>query len=155
MHIHTVFPRFETRIKFKIVFPLSSLFRWRAGQTVSSADQLNLTDMEESVMSSSAHPSSSNVAAMAKAAAPSPALALTQSHISAEDRSKLEEEREKLYAALVSCMAFLLVREIELRNLPYFSVLQKLVRFFFLRDILVFFSPPFLLKCKNLEVCHF
>ncbi len=82
--------------------PLSSLYRWRAGQTVSSADQLNLTDMEESVMSSSAHPSSSNVAAMAKAAAPSPALALTQSHISAEDRSKLEEEREKLYAALVS-----------------------------------------------------
>ncbi len=64
---------------------------------MSADEQANLSEMEES-MSTAA--SSANVLQLAKAAAPTAALALTTSHISAEDRSKLEEERERLYAAL-------------------------------------------------------
>ena len=91
------------RMKVKMEKLEEELRKWRAGQTVSADEQANLSEMEES-MSTAA--SSANMAQLAKAAAPTAALALTTSHISAEDRSKLEEERERLYAALVSATTF-------------------------------------------------
>merc|ERR1719414_987156 len=69
------------------------LKRWRSGQSVSAEDQLNLDDigMEESI----ALPSS-----QAKLDKPSAVLDLGTSHISLEERNKIQEERERLYQML-------------------------------------------------------
>ena len=64
---------------------------------MSTDEQLNLVDMEESMTASSAKPSSADLLAESK---PTAVLSLSTSHISLEDRTKLEEERERLYAAL-------------------------------------------------------
>jgi len=68
--------------------------RWRAGQTVSADEQLNLAEMEESMTASMA----SNVPVAFDR--PSAQLSLSSSHISLEDRKYLEEEREKLFQLL-------------------------------------------------------
>lgn len=68
--------------------------RWRSGQTVSSEEQFLIGEMDESM--SAAH-SVTNVAALGK---PTPELELTTSHISPEDRTRLSEEREKLFQLL-------------------------------------------------------
>ena len=68
--------------------------RWRAGQTVSADEQLNFSEMEESMSVSMA---SNAPVAFDRAAAQ---LSLTSSHISLEDRKNLEEEREKLFQLL-------------------------------------------------------
>jgi len=69
---------------------------WRSGTTVSADDQAQLGVMEESMMSSAQ--SMSNVAVMLDK--PSANFALTSSHISQEDRSKIVEEREKMLQML-------------------------------------------------------
>ena len=68
--------------------------RWRAGQTVSAEDQLNIGDMEESMSTSVA----SNIP-LAALDRPTSQF-LVSPHISAEDRKNLEEEREKLFQML-------------------------------------------------------
>merc|ERR1711962_1143743 len=75
------------------------LKRWRSGQTVNTDDQLNLatTDMEESISAAS---SVANMRAFDMR--PTAQLSLASSHISLEDRTKLEEERERLYQLLDS-----------------------------------------------------
>ena len=78
--------------KFKMFFIL--IHRWRAGQTVSADEQLNFSEMEESMSVSMA---SNAPVAFDRAAAQ---LSLTSSHISLEDRKNLEEEREKLFQLL-------------------------------------------------------
>lgn len=68
------------------------LKRWRGGQTVSSDEQLNLADiaMEESV----------SLPVPAKLDKPSAVLDLGTSQISQEERTKLQEERERMYQML-------------------------------------------------------
>ena len=68
--------------------------RWRAGQTVSADEQLNFTEMEESMTASVAL---NNPVAFDR---PTAQLSLSSSHISLEDRKNLEEEREKLFQLL-------------------------------------------------------
>ncbi len=67
------------------------LFRWRSGQTVSADEQLNLTEMEESMTTSVAANNFDR---------PTAQLSLVSSHISTEDRKKLEDEREKLFQVI-------------------------------------------------------
>lgn len=71
------------------------LKRWRAGQTVSQGDQLDLNEvgMEESV-------SSANLLETAKIDKPSSRLDLMSSQISLEERNKLQEERERMFQML-------------------------------------------------------
>jgi len=71
------------------------LKRWRAGQTVSQGDQLDLASvgMEESV-------SSANLLEQAKMDKPSSRLDLMSSQISLEERNKLQEERERMFQML-------------------------------------------------------
>ncbi len=88
----------NVKMKAKIERLEEELRKWRAGQTVSADEQMNLAEMEESV-NMSATSSSANMQQHALAA-PTPSLALTTSHISAEDRTKLEQEMERLYQAL-------------------------------------------------------
>ena len=85
------------RMKTKIEKLEDELRKWRAGQTVSADDQLALaTDMEESMSAAS------SVANMRALDRPTPQLSLASSHISLEDRTKLEEERERMYQLLDS-----------------------------------------------------
>merc|ERR1719167_698513 len=89
------------KLKTKIERLEEELRRWRAGDTVSSEDQLAIGDearMDESTLSQA--PSFSNLAAMADK--PTAQLQLTQSHISSEDRTKISEERERLFQLLDS-----------------------------------------------------
>merc|ERR1719211_536649 len=87
------------KLKTKIEKLEEELRKWRAGQTVSADEQLNLatTDMEESISAAS---SVANMRAMEMR--PTAQLSLASSHISLEDRTKLEEERERLYQLLDS-----------------------------------------------------
>merc|ERR1719244_1469134 len=68
------------------------LKRWRSGQTVSTEEQLNLADiaMEESV----------SLPVPAKLDKPTAVLDLGTSQISQEERTKLQEERERMYQML-------------------------------------------------------
>jgi len=81
---------FETHTNLDTLFK----YRWRAGQTVSAEDQLNIGDMEESMSSSVA----SNIP-LAALDRPTSQF-LVSPLISAEDRKNLEEEREKLFQML-------------------------------------------------------
>lgn len=68
----------------------------RAGQTVAADEQLNLTvDMEESISAASSVANMKNLLDR-----PTAQLSLASSHISLEDRTKLEEERERMYQLL-------------------------------------------------------
>lgn len=83
------------RCKVKIEKLEDELRKWRAGQTVSADEQLNLAnvDMDESV---------SLASSKAMLDRPTAQLSLASSHISLDDRTKLEEERERLYQLLDS-----------------------------------------------------
>jgi len=87
------------KFKSKIEKLEEELRKWRCGQTVNADDQLNLatTDMEESISAAS---SVANMRAFDMR--PTAQLSLASSHISLEDRTKLEEERERLYQLLDS-----------------------------------------------------
>merc|ERR1719340_199051 len=80
-------------MKKKIEQLEEELKRWRAGQSVSADEQLNLADlgMEDSV----ALPSS-----QLKLDKPTAVLDLGTSQISLEERNKLQEERERMYQML-------------------------------------------------------
>ena len=85
----------KTKIYLRILRCIFSKFYRRAGQTVSADEQLNLTvDMEESISAAS------SVANMKAFDRPTAQLSLASSHISLEDRTKLEEERERMYQLL-------------------------------------------------------
>ena len=86
------------KLKSKIEKLEEELRKWRAGQTVSADEQLNLAqaDMEESISAAS------SVANMRALDRPTAQLSLASSHISLEDRTKIEEERERLYQVLDS-----------------------------------------------------
>merc|ERR1719322_580484 len=85
----------NVKFKNKIDKLEEELRKWRAGQTVAADDQLNLTvDMEESISAAS---SVANMRDLTRATAQ---LSLASSHISLEDRTKLEEERERMYQLL-------------------------------------------------------
>lgn len=88
----------NVKMKSKIEKLEEELRKWRSGQTVSADEQLNLanTDMEESISAAS------SVANMRALDRPTAQLSLASSHISLEDRTKLEEERERLYQLLDS-----------------------------------------------------
>merc|ERR1712156_885376 len=89
------------KLKTKIERLEEELRRWRAGDTVSSEDQLAIGDearMDESTLSQA--PSFQNLAAITDK--PTAQLQLTQSHISSEDRTKISEERERLFQLLDS-----------------------------------------------------
>lgn len=87
------------KMKARIEKLEEELRKWRAGQEVSADDQLNLVaEMEESMTASTM----GMPAAPALLDKPTAQLSLTQSHISLEDRTKLEEERERLYSMLDS-----------------------------------------------------
>lgn len=88
----------NVKFKSKIEKLEEELRKWRSGQTVSADEQLNLanTDMEESISAAS------SVANMRALDRPTAQLSLASSHISLEDRTKLEEERERLYQLLDS-----------------------------------------------------
>jgi len=80
----------NAKCKTKIEALEEELKRWRAGQTVSADEQLNLAEMEESV----------TVPAPARLDKPSAILDLGTSQISLEERNKLQEERERMYQML-------------------------------------------------------
>ena len=82
---------------------VNTIFR-RSGQTVNADEQLNLatTDMEESISAAS---SVANMRAFDMR--PTAQLSLASSHISLEDRTKLEEERERLYHLLDSKVRYI------------------------------------------------
>ena len=83
------------RMKSTIERLEEELRQWRAGQTVSQEDQAQIgSAMEESM---SAAQSVTNLPSLDK---PSSELNLTTSHISMEDRTKLSEERERLFQML-------------------------------------------------------
>merc|ERR1719422_64303 len=69
--------------------------KWRGGQTVSAEEQANFE--ADDVMAAS---TMSTLPGMQAQLLDKPALALTTSHISQEDRNKLGEERERLYTML-------------------------------------------------------
>ena len=71
----------------------------RAGQTVNENEQANLTTTSEMEESMSAASTVDNMRALDR---PTAQLSLASSHISLEDRTKLEEERERLYQLLDS-----------------------------------------------------
>jgi len=79
-------------MKKKIEQLEEELKKWRSGQSVSSDDQINLADigMDESV----------SAAPKPMFDKPSAVLNLETSHISLEDRNKIQEERERLYQTL-------------------------------------------------------
>ena len=79
-------------LKTKIEKLEEELRKWRAGQTVSADEQFNLADigMDESV-------SAPKPMMLDK---PSAVLNLETSHISLEERNKIQEERERLYQML-------------------------------------------------------
>ena len=82
------------KLKSRIERLEEELRRWRGGEAVSADDQLNLAEMEESISALPTLPAASHLDK------PTAQLSLTTSHISLEDRTKLEEERERLYATL-------------------------------------------------------
>merc|ERR1711963_75945 len=85
----------NVKFKSKIEKLEEELRKWRAGQTVSADEQLALaTDMEESISAAS------SVMNMKQLDRPTAQLSLASSHISLEDRTKLEEERERMYQLL-------------------------------------------------------
>merc|ERR1712012_672074 len=87
----------NVKFKSKIEKLEEELRKWRAGQTVSADEQLALaTDMEESISAAS------SVMNMKQLDRPTAQLSLASSHISLEDRTKLEEERERMYQLLDS-----------------------------------------------------
>jgi len=85
----------NVRFKSKIEKLEEELRKWRAGHTVSADEQLALaTDLEESISAAS------SVMNMKHLDRPTAQLNLASSHISLEDRTKLEEERERMYQIL-------------------------------------------------------
>ncbi|TRY79499.1 hypothetical protein TCAL_17082 [Tigriopus californicus] len=84
------------KLKSRIDMLEEELRKWRAGQEVAPDEQMNLVDMEESMTASTLQLPNQ---AFDK---PTAQLSLTTSHISLEDRTKLEEERERLYSMLDS-----------------------------------------------------
>lgn len=92
----------NVKAKDKIKKLEDELRKWRAGENVSADDQLNLdtNTMEESISAAS---SVANMMMMKNTLLdnrPTAQLSLASSHISLEDRTKLEEERERLYQLL-------------------------------------------------------
>merc|ERR1719340_423303 len=88
----------ERNVKFKSKIEKleEELRKWRAGQTVNADEQLSLaTDMDESISAAS---SVMNMRQLLDK--PTAQLNLASSHISLEDRTKLEEERERMYQLL-------------------------------------------------------
>ncbi len=85
----------NSRMKAKIDKLEAELKKWRSGQTVSADEQMNLSELDESMTQSVA-----GVPAQMHLDKPTAALSLTTSHISLEDRTKLEQERERLYTML-------------------------------------------------------
>jgi kinesin family protein 5 len=85
------------KLKVRIEKLEAELKKWRAGEAVSAGDQMTLVEMEESMTASTMSSVSALPAHLGK---PTAALSLTTSHISLEDRTKLEEERERLYTTL-------------------------------------------------------
>merc|ERR1712223_1439638 len=91
----------NVKFKNKIEKLEEELRKWRAGQTVTSEEQLAIGEearMDESTLSTA--PSLSNLHSAVMADKPTAQLQLTQSHISSEDRTKLSEERERLFQLL-------------------------------------------------------
>lgn len=89
------------RLKSKVERLEEELRKWRAGETVTSEEQLAIGEearMDESTLSTA--PSLSNLHSAVMADKPTAQLQLTQSHISSEDRTKLSEERERLFQLL-------------------------------------------------------
>jgi len=84
-----------TKMKSTIEKLEEELKRWRAGQTVSQGDQLDLNEvgMEESV-------SSVNLVETARIDKPSSRLDLMSSQMSLDERNKLQEERERMFQML-------------------------------------------------------
>merc|ERR1711962_273098 len=80
----------NAKCKTKIEALEEELKRWRAGQTVSADEQLNLAEMEESV----------SLPTPASLDKPTAVLDLGTSQISLEERNKLQEERERMYQML-------------------------------------------------------
>merc|ERR1711935_712251 len=89
----------NAKFKSKIEKLEEELRKWRSGQSVNADEQLNLatTDMEESISAAS---SVANMRAFDMR--PTAQLSLASSHISLEDRTKLDEERERPYQLLDS-----------------------------------------------------
>merc|ERR1719340_49450 len=86
----------NVKFKNKIEKLEEELRKWRAGQTVNADEQLSLaTDMDESISAAS---SVMNMRQLLDK--PTAQLNLASSHISLEDRTKLEEERERMYQLL-------------------------------------------------------
>ena len=81
----------NNKMKAKIEKLEEELQRWRAGQTVSADEQLNLAEMDESITAAPLP---------AKLDKPSAVLDLGTSQISLEERNKLQEERERMYQML-------------------------------------------------------
>jgi len=89
----------NVKFKTKIEKLEEELRKWRAGQTVNENEQANLTTTSEMEESMSAASTVDNMRALDR---PTAQLSLASSHISLEDRTKLEEERERLYQLLDS-----------------------------------------------------
>merc|ERR1711953_41113 len=86
----------NVKFKNKIEKLEEELRKWRAGQTVNADEQLSLaTDMDESISAAS---SVMNMRQLLDK--PTAQLNLASSHISLEDRTKLVEERERMYQLL-------------------------------------------------------
>jgi len=81
----------NSKMKVKVEKLEEELKRWRAGQTVSADEQLNLAEMDESITAAPLP---------AKLDKPSAVLDLGTSQISLEERNKLQEERERMYQML-------------------------------------------------------
>jgi len=81
----------NNKMKVKVEKLEEELKRWRAGQTVSADEQLNLAEMDESITATPLP---------TKLDKPSAVLDLGTSQISLEERNKLQEERERMYQML-------------------------------------------------------
>ena len=81
----------NNKMKVKVEKLEEELKRWRAGQTVSADEQLNLAEMDESITAAPLP---------TKLDKPSAVLDLGTSQISLEERNKLQEERERMYQML-------------------------------------------------------
>jgi len=98
-----------TKLKMYINKVDSELSRWRAGESVSPDDQINLKDLETSTLSLSE--SYQNISAIANASTTLPSVAppgvpasllslVPAEPLSNDERMKFEEERTRLYAQL-------------------------------------------------------
>jgi len=78
------------------------LQKWRAGDSVSSEDQINLTELEASTLSlsESVQNLTSNLTSNAPAMMQRPAATISHDPLGFEERMKFEEEQARLYAQL-------------------------------------------------------